>query len=297
MSTTRSPRRHVHARRRRIYRIRRAVVVCACLLLVLGVTFSARGSLRALNTLHAQAASQTGPDIWASAMSPYRAPQRNASPSPSGQTQTPTEDDRTRQQKQEIAALEAPLTDAQRNETYAKAKQTAQSSGAPPTRMTYCIASRGDVGSVDGFSNTVYRVLNDVRGWPRAGVVFAQEQDGQCDVTITLAEAKELPSFSAGCSEEYSCRVGNDVIINKKRWDSAVRHWFDAGATLAQYRTMVINHEVGHALGHIDNETPCGGNKQSAPLMQEQSMFLKECSPNPWPLDGELWSTFVGSEP
>ncbi len=66
---------------------------------------------------------------------------------------------------------------------------------------------------------------------------------------------------------------------------------------LAQYRTMVINHEVVHALGHIDNETPCGGDKQSAPLMQEQSMFLKECSPHPWPLDGELWSTFVGSEP
>ena len=143
----------------------------------------------------------------------------------------------------------------------------------------------------------MYRALNDVRGWPRAGVVFAQGQSGQCDVTITLAEAKELPSFSAGCSEEYSCRVGSDVIINKKRWDGAVQHWFDAGATLAQYRTMVINHEVGHALGHIDNETPCGGNKQSAPLMQEQSMFLKECSPNPWPLDGELWSTFVGSEP
>lgn len=91
--------------------------------------------------------------------------------------------------------------------------------------------------------------------------------------------------------------MGADVIINKTRWDGAVQHWFDAGATLAQYRTMVINHEVGHALGHIDNETPCGGNKQAAPLMQEQSMFLKECSPNTWPLDSELWSTFVGSEP
>ncbi|UBY94585.1 DUF3152 domain-containing protein [Bifidobacterium pseudolongum] len=282
MSTTRSPRRHVRARRRRIYRIRRAVVACACLLLVLGVTLSTRGSLRALNALHAQA----GSGIWSSAMSPYRAPE-----------QTPTEDEHTRKQREEIAALGAPLTDAQRNEIYAKAKQTAQSSGALPTRMTYCIASRGNVGSVDHFANTVYRALNDVRGWPRAGVVFAQGQSGQCDVTITLAEAKELPSFSAGCSEEYSCRVGNDVIINKTRWDGAVQHWFDAGATLAQYRTMVINHEVGHALGHIDNETPCGGNKQAAPLMQEQSMFLKECSPNPWPLDSELWSTFVGAEP
>lgn len=295
MSTTRSPRRHVRARRRRIYRIRRAVVACACLLLVLGVTLSARGALRALNALHEQAAAHTGSGIWSSAMSPYRAPERNASPSPAEQTLT--EDEHTRKQREEIAALGAALTDAQRNEIYAKAKQTAQSSGALPTRMTYCIASRGNVGSVDHFANTVYRALNDVRGWPRAGVVFAQGQDGQCDVTITLAEAKELPSFSAGCSEEYSCRVGNDVIINKKRWDGAVQHWLDAGATLAQYRTMVINHEVGHALGHIDNETPCGGDKQSAPLMQEQSMFLKECSPNPWPLDSELWSTFVGAEP
>lgn len=56
VSTTRSPRRHVRARRRRIYRIRRAVVACACLLLVLGVTLSARGALRTLNALHEQAA-------------------------------------------------------------------------------------------------------------------------------------------------------------------------------------------------------------------------------------------------
>ena len=109
MSTTRSPRRHVRARRRRIYRIRRVVVACACLLLVLGVTFSTRGSLRALNVLHAQA----GSGIWSSAMSPYRAPE-----------QTPTEDEHTRKQREEIAALEAPLTADARAEIYAKAKQT-----------------------------------------------------------------------------------------------------------------------------------------------------------------------------
>ena len=164
MSTTRSPRRHVRARRRRIYRIRRAVVACACLLLVLGVTLSARGALRTLNALHEQAAAHTGSGIWSSAMSPgssfasasvivtshwplcpcanttpargqprtslsaryiwssamspYRAPERNASPSPA--EQTPTEDERTRKQREEIAVLEAPLTDAQRNEIYAK---------------------------------------------------------------------------------------------------------------------------------------------------------------------------------
>ena len=56
-----------------------------------------------------------------------------------------------------------------RAERDAKHEQQARA-GQLPTRMTYCIASRGNVGSIDSFANTVYRALNDVRGWPRAGV-------------------------------------------------------------------------------------------------------------------------------
>ncbi|KOA44089.1 hypothetical protein PG1528B_1408 [Bifidobacterium animalis subsp. lactis] len=89
--------------------------------------------------------------------------------------------------------------------------------------------------------------------------------------------------------------MGDDVIVNRTRWDEAVDDWLAAGGTLSRYRTMVVNHEVGHALGHLDNETPCAGAGRPAPLMQEQSMFLDGCTVNPWPLDSELWTTFEGA--
>lgn len=69
--------------------------------------------------------------------------------------------------------------------------------------------------------------------------------------------------------------MGNNVIINDDRWNSGTDVWMSGGGDLARYRTMVINHEVGHRLGHIDNEMTCarGGAGQAAPLMQEQSIF------------------------
>lgn len=215
----------------------------------------------------------------------------SASPSASATTQS-AEEKAAAEEKKAQAALEAPISDADRTEILDKARQAALEDNQTPHELTYCVASKGDVGSLTGFENTVFRVLNDTKGWPRAGVYFEQVSDG-CDFTITLAEPQYMTSFSSGCSEEYSCRVGDDVIINLKRWNNGIEAWLDAGGTLSQYRTMVINHEVGHRLGHTDNETTCAGNGQSAPLMQEQSMFLLGCVPNQWPLDNELWTNLA----
>ena len=194
---------------------------------------------------------------------------------------------------QAIAALEAPLSDEQRHEILDKARQAAYEDNKTPVVLHYCVATNGNVGSAEGFANTVFRVLNNPQGWPRAGVIYAPTHDtNACEFTIMLAESSKLAEYSQGCSAEYSCRVGTDVIINKKRWDEAVEHWFAHGETLSQYRTMVLNHEVGHVLGHVDNETVCEGEGKRAPLMQEQSMDLRGCTPNAWPLDNELWTAY-----
>ena len=173
-----------------------------------------------------------------------------------------------------------------------KAEQTATESGNELITYTYCVASKGEVGDLTEFSDTVFSTLNDPRGWPRAGAVF-QEADGTdpnaCSMTLTLAAADQMTSFSTECSDEYSCRVGNDVIINVDRWNNATEGWLNAGGTVSRYRTMVINHEVGHRLGHLDNELTCSAVNQPAPLMQQQSMDLLGCTPNEWPLDEELW--------
>lgn len=55
---------------------------------------------------------------------------------------------------------------------------------------------------------------------------------------------------------------------------------------LASYRAMVINHETGHwfYLKH----TGCPGAGQPAPVMQQQSIALRGCLPNPWPTAREV---------
>lgn len=180
------------------------------------------------------------------------------------------------------------LTAAEKTELAARAAATAKASGRDLHHYVYCIATRGDVGDASGFSDTVFRTLNDIRGWARAGVTFSQASSG-CAMTIYLAVPTAMKSFSSFCSSDYSCRVGDSVIINLSRWDSGVSTWLKAGGTLSRYRTMVINHEVGHRLGHKDNETTCSASGARAPLMQEQSMSLRGCIPNEWPLDDELW--------
>ncbi len=203
--------------------------------------------------------------------------------------QSDTSSSSTDETKRQVEALAASISDDESATIRAKADETAHNSGKPVTQYTYCIAGKGNVGALDGFANTVYRVLNDPRGWPRAGATFVKGDGDACNFTVVLSEAKYMQTFDSGCSAEYSCRVGDNVIINLDRWNGGIGNWMEAGGNLARYRTMVINHEVGHALGHIDNETTCAGAGKPAPLMQEQSMHLDGCTVNEWPLDDELW--------
>ncbi|KFI53108.1 DUF3152 domain-containing protein [Bifidobacterium biavatii] len=185
-----------------------------------------------------------------------------------------------------------PLSDAERNTILQDAQSTAASSGNTPQTFTYCLETKGDVGSTTAFANTVFRTLNNAKGWPRAGATFERLDGDDCanaDMTLILSEAQYMSGFSAGCSDAYSCRVDNQVIINLDRWNGGAEDWLKSGGTLARYREMVVNHEVGHRLGHYDNETACAGSGQPAPLMLQQSMHLDGCTPNEWPLDGELW--------
>ena len=156
--------------------------------------------------------------------------------------------------------------------------------------ITYSIRSAGTIkGNLSEFATSAQQTLNDPRGWAQMDVRFVQVESGGM-FTLYLSQASLLPSFSAaGCSVDWSCRAGNNVIINDDRWMGATSSWNAAGGSLANYRHMVVNHEVGHWLGH-DHEY-CGGAGQLAPVMQQQSMGLQGCSFNPWPLKSELWSS------
>ncbi|HMQ96215.1 MAG TPA: DUF3152 domain-containing protein [Candidatus Saccharibacteria bacterium] len=155
--------------------------------------------------------------------------------------------------------------------------------------ITYEVITRGGIrANIAEFKTQANQTLNDQRGWTRLGFSF-KEVSSAGDFTLVLAEASQVPTFSSGCSADLSCRVGRFVIINQDRWLGATTTWNNGGGSLRDYRHMVVNHETGHWLGH--GHSSCGGQGQSAPVMQQQSINLQGCKFNPWPLASEVWTT------
>jgi len=164
----------------------------------------------------------------------------------------------------------------------------------PATReVTYTVQTRGTVtADVTEFKSQVNETLNSSLGWSRLGVRFTPVETGG-QYTIWLSEASQVPSFSAsGCDTVVSCTVGNNVIINQTRWLNGSDAWNAAGGSLRDYRHMVVNHETGHWLGH--GHEFCSAAGQPAPVMQQQTINMQGCTPNPWPLASEMYAPKLG---
>jgi hypothetical protein len=158
--------------------------------------------------------------------------------------------------------------------------------------VNYSVSSNGAIkGNLAEFATLTNQTLNDARGWSQLDVKFVQVASGGT-LKIVLAQSSLMTSYSSdGCTADWSCTVGNTIIINDDRWTGASDSWNNAGGSLRDYRNMVINHETGHWLGH--HHEFCSGAGQLAPVMQQQSIDLMGCKFNPWPLPSELWSTRI----
>lgn len=157
---------------------------------------------------------------------------------------------------------------------------------APKKTFTYCTAVRGvDATYLAEFEAKLASVYQDSRGWNLGGALSFVKVSSNCNFTVWLSAASEMPSFGAICDSMWSCAVSPNVVLNFDRWQGASAAWNGGGGTLDDYRTMVINHETGHWLGFYHQN--CGGAGQPAPVMQQQSIDMQGCAVNPWPLQPE----------
>lgn len=134
---------------------------------------------------------------------------------------------------------------------------------------------------VDGarFAETVMRTLNDERGWGADGSVTFARTDGDADIRVVLASPDTVDAMCAPLRTRglYSCGRYGHAAINHTRWVEATDEFED----LTTYRRYVVNHEVGHLLGH--QHVRCPGAGELAPVMQQQTIQVAPCLPNAWP--------------
>ena len=150
-----------------------------------------------------------------------------------------------------------------------------------PVTVRYRVEVKATGG--EDFARILAATMADDRGWSRAR--FIVREDPGAPYRVVLAEGSEVDALCRpyDTGGEFSCQNGPVVAINAERWREGVEHWTDG---LATYRTMLLNHEMGHLLGQ--HHRGCPGAGQAAPVMQQQSGSLDGCRANPWPLDTEI---------
>ncbi|CAL9309906.1 hypothetical protein SUDANB148_04574 [Streptomyces sp. SudanB148_2056] len=139
------------------------------------------------------------------------------------------------------------------------------------------------------FAEAVHRTLNDRRSWAHDGLAFERIETGDAEFVITLASPETTADWCAKSGldttqDNVSCdsAATERVMINAYRWAQGAETY---GDKMFAYRQMLINHEIGHRLGH--NHVTCDKDGDLAPVMQQQTKFLEyggiSCRPNAWP--------------
>ncbi|MFH8406505.1 DUF3152 domain-containing protein [Streptomyces sp. NPDC018019] len=141
------------------------------------------------------------------------------------------------------------------------------------------------------FADAVHKTLNDERSWAHGGQrTFRRVGSGHADFVVTLASPGTTAKWCAKSGldtteDNVSCdsAATERIMINAYRWAQGAKTY--GPDKMHAYRQMLINHEVGHRLGH--NHESCGRQGALAPVMMQQTKFLTTdgatCRPNAWP--------------
>jgi hypothetical protein len=135
-------------------------------------------------------------------------------------------------------------------------------------------------------ANIVDLTLQDPRSWAANGLAtFERVDDDSADLRIIVATPATTDQLCAPLDTggEVSCRNGENVVLNAKRWAYGADAY---GKDLVNYRRYLVNHEVGHYIGYDHIGCPAAG--EPAPVMMQQTKSVGACRTNAWPLPSEL---------
>ena len=134
-------------------------------------------------------------------------------------------------------------------------------------------------------ADTIASILGDRRGWGGTGrLSFQRVSSGPVSFRVVLATPSTVnrlcaPLITGGI---YSCGMYGRAVLNLLRW----RHGAPAfHGDMTKYRRYLVNHEVGHLLGH--SHTSCHASGARAPVMMQQTKGVGSCRANGWPLAWE----------
>ncbi|MFD0547268.1 DUF3152 domain-containing protein [Streptomyces mexicanus] len=139
----------------------------------------------------------------------------------------------------------------------------------------------------DEAAREIAGILADRRGWTADGHdAFQLVSQGPVDFVVKIATPGTVDRIcgAAGLHTrgEVNCDVGSQVVVNLKRWNLGSPQ-FDG--PLHEYRALIVNHEVGHRIGH--GHEGCPGPGRPAPAMMQQIDGLHGCVANAWPYDSQ----------
>ncbi|MER5707702.1 DUF3152 domain-containing protein [Streptomyces sp. NPDC042898] len=139
--------------------------------------------------------------------------------------------------------------------------------------------------SAHGAAAEIQQILAHPRSWAAHGRGRFQLVSQNADFVIRIATPDTADELCArqglNTHGELNCETADGVVVNLKRWMLGSPTF--AGEA-AEYRHLIINHEVGHEIG-IRQHMGCPGPGKPAPAMMQQIKGLNGCRSNAFPYD------------
>jgi Protein of unknown function (DUF3152) len=128
------------------------------------------------------------------------------------------------------------------------------------------------------------RILADPRGWSGGGIAFRRVTRAPVDFRVVLAAPATVDRLCSPLRTygALSCATDTRAVLNVVRWRRGAPAFH---RDVALYRRYLVNHEVGHLLGHGHSSCQAAGAR--APVMMQQTMGVGACRANGRPLPWE----------